>query len=398
MAIEIIVPRLGWSMEEGKFVAWLKQDGESVRAGEALFSIEGDKAVQEIESIDSGLLRIAPSAPAPGETIHVGDILGYLLSAGEALPDATPSPKVTDRGTIADQSIPNTASAPISAFPQARPTPAISPRALRVATELGVDWSMIRGSGRTGRIREKDIRGAVTRPTAAPLPSMREAIARRMLQSVRSTAPVTLHTTACADGLVRLRHHVKAAAGNSSAVVPSYTDMLVKLAAAALELHPALNASWDNDNLVPSSSIHIGVAVDTEAGLLVPVIRDVPRFSLREIASRSLELITRARARKLSADEMQGGTFTVTSLGSFGIDAFTPIINYPQCAILGVGRILRQPVADANNIVLRDIISLSLTFDHRALDGAPAARFLQTLCGLIEKETGDPNMKSHLLS
>lgn len=399
MPIEVIIPRLGWSMEEGKFVAWLKQDGELVQAGEALFGIEGDKAVQEIESIDRGILRIAPKAPAPGETIHVGDLLGYLLSPGEELPAAAVPSKVAERATMADQSFPQTGRAPVSNSPQARPTPAISPRALRVAAELSVDWSTIRGSGRTGRIREKDVRAAAARPsTSAPTTGMRDAIARRMLHSLRSTAPVTLHTTACANGLVKLRHQLKTGANDSSTVVPSFTDMLVKLTAAALELHPALNSCWDGDHLVPSSSIHMGVAVDTEAGLLVPVIRDVPRLSLQELASRSQELIARARARKLASDEMQGGTFTLTSLGAFGIDAFTPIINYPQCAILGVGRIQRQPVADGDSIVLRDIISLSLTFDHRAFDGAPAARFLQTLCGLIEQETGDPEMNSLLHS
>jgi pyruvate dehydrogenase E2 component (dihydrolipoamide acetyltransferase) len=267
---------------------------------------------------------------------------------------------------------------------------------LRVAAELGVDWSAIRGSGSTGRIRERDVRAAVGRPAVATLGGTRETIARRMLESVRSTAPVTLHTTARADGLVKLRQHWKTGAGGTDAPLPSYTDMLVKLAAIALELHPTLNALWDTDNLVPSTSIQIGIAVDTDAGLLVPVIRNVPRLCLREVASRSKALIDRARARKLSSDEMQGGTFTVTSLGAFGIDAFTPIINYPQCAVLGVGRIQRQPVAEGDNVVLRDIISLSLTFDHRALDGAPAARFLQTLRRLIEKESGDAQEESVL--
>ena len=171
---------------------------------------------------------------------------------------------------------------------------------------------------------------------------------------------------------------------NAPTIVPTYNDILVKLVAAALQKHPVLNSRWEGETLRACSAIHIGIAVDTEAGLLVPVIRDVTTLTLHEVALRSRNLIERAHSKRLKADELRGGTFTVTSLGSFGIDAFTPIINYPECAILGVGRILRQPVAVGETIALRDIITLSLTFDHRALDGAPAARFLQTLTKLVE--------------
>jgi len=171
-------------------------------------------------------------------------------------------------------------------------------------------------------------------------------------------------------------------------VVPTYNNILVKLVAAALQKHPVLNSRWEGEILRTCSSIHIGIAVDTATGLLVPVIRDVPTLTLNEVALGSRNLIQRAHSKRLKADELQGGTFTVTSLGSFGIDAFTPIINYPECAILGVGRILRQPVAVEEIIALRDVITLSLTFDHRALDGAPAARFLQTLTKLIDSPSG----------
>jgi pyruvate dehydrogenase E2 component (dihydrolipoamide acetyltransferase) len=166
--------------------------------------------------------------------------------------------------------------------------------------------------------------------------------------------------------------------------VPSYTDFLVKLTAIALEKHSLLNASWVDDEIHLSDGIHIGIAVDTDAGLLVPVLRDVPALGLKQVAARARDLIERARARKLMLDELQGGTFTITNLGAFGIDAFTPLINVPQCAILGVGRIARRPVVFGEQIVARDQLTLSLTFDHRIVDGAPAARFLQTLCGLIE--------------
>ena len=206
-----------------------------------------------------------------------------------------------------------------------------------------------------------------------------------MVASLRDTAPVTLTTTVDATNLVSLRDQFRAvAAGGDDAVVPGYTDFFVKLAASALQRHPMLNARWDGDEIIMSQDVHIGIAADTDAGLLVPVIADVPALSLRQLAARSRDLVDRARRGLLRASEMQGGTFTVTSLGAFGVDAFTPIINIPQCAILGVGRIRRRPAAVGHRVVPRDEVTLSLTFDHRIVDGAPAARFLQTLSQFVE--------------
>jgi pyruvate dehydrogenase E2 component (dihydrolipoamide acetyltransferase) len=260
-----------------------------------------------------------------------------------------------------------------------------------LAIELGVDWTGISGTGKTGRIRERDVRGTSASHTAssasqrfAALSPTRKTIAGRMLQSARSTAPVTLTTQADATNLVNLREQFKSAGSTAADPVPGYTDFFVKLAACALQQHPEMNVCWASDRLVHMERIDIGIAVDTEAGLLVPVLRGVPGMGLRQLAVAALDLITRARARKLSASEMQGGTFTVTSLGAYGIDSFSPIINYPEIAILGVGRIQRQPVVSGDQVVVRDHVTLSLTFDHCAVDGAPAARFLQTLCKIIE--------------
>jgi pyruvate dehydrogenase E2 component (dihydrolipoamide acetyltransferase) len=204
-----------------------------------------------------------------------------------------------------------------------------------------------------------------------------------MLASHRSTAPVTLTTTADATNLVNLRNQFKAAVPGA-ADVPSYTDFLVKLTASALVKHPLLNSRWEGEQIVTPPGIHIGVAVDTDAGLLVPVVRDVPALGLRQLSARSRDLAARARAGTLTADELRGGTFTLTNLGAFGIDTFTPLINYPQCAILGAGRIERRPIVVAEQVVVRDQLALSLTFDHRIVDGAPAARFLQTLRTILE--------------
>jgi len=383
MPIRITVPRLGWSMDEGTFSEWLKRDGEPVLAGDLLFALDSDKVTQEVESLDSGVLHIPADAPKQGDKVTVGQLLGYLLAAGESIPIAdslaavpVPPVKLSSPPVIV----------PVSASsPQASADTLISsPRARRVASELGVDWVGVPGTGRGGRIREVDIRNAAAAHKPMSLSSTRRMIGERMLASRQKTAAVTLHTTADATSLVRLRNELKTAASTAEGIIPTYNDMLVKLVAASLQKHPVLNSRWEGENLRACSAIHIGIAVDTETGLLAPVIRDVGTLTLREVALRSRNLIERARSRRLSGDELRGATFTITTLGSFGIDAFTPIINYPECAILGVGRILRQPVAVGETMALRDIITLSLTFDHRALDGAPAARFLQTLTRFVE--------------
>jgi pyruvate dehydrogenase E2 component (dihydrolipoamide acetyltransferase) len=259
---------------------------------------------------------------------------------------------------------------------------AITPRARRLAARLGVSASQVRGSGRNGRVRERDVAALVPSvpQQAVPLTPTRKVIAARMIESRRTTAPVTLTSIVDATNLVNLREQFKSAGGDS---VPSYTDFFVKLAAVALQKHPQLASRWTTAGIVPATSIDIGFAVDTDAGLLVPVVREVPALGLRQVAARSHELIDRARKGELSPRDMIGACFTITNLGAFGIDAFTPIINPPECAILGVGRIERRPVMDGDRVVGRDMVTLSLTFDHRIVDGAPAARFLQTLAGCV---------------
>ena len=204
-----------------------------------------------------------------------------------------------------------------------------------------------------------------------------------MVAGRAATAPVTLTTTVDATNLVNLRGQFRAAEADRG-LVPSYTDFVVKLTAVALRDHPLLNARWEGDRIDLAAEAHIGIAVDTEAGLLVPVIRGAGDLGLRRIAERSRDLVARARAGTLAAAEMQGGTFTITNLGAFGIEAFTPIINLPECAILGLGRIAREPVFVGDRVEARERLILSLTFDHRIVDGAPAARFLQDVGRRIE--------------
>ena len=402
MPIAITIPRLGWNMEEGVFAGWLKRDGEAVRMGEPLFSLEGDKATQDVESIDPGILTIPPTAPAVGDRLPVGAVIGYLLGPGERAPveAADPAARVplaacppvlaaSDTGGQAASGTQDQTSLNRSRT-HGRNGPRSTPLARRIARERGIDWTTLRGTGQGGRIRRADVLeaasagAATTAPTRSiPIGPARRTIAARMVESQRTAAPVTLTTTVDATNLVNLRRQYKDA-GPPDRDAPGLTDILVKLTALALRDHPMLHARWAGDRIELPEEPHIGIAVDTEAGLLVPVIRGAAGLGLGEIAGRSRDLIARARERKLLPGEMQGGTFTITNLGAFGIEAFTPIINPPECAILGVGRIARQPVMEGDRVVPRERMPLSLTFDHRVVDGAPAARFLRHLGRLIE--------------
>ncbi len=461
MPFEVVMPRLGWNMETGRLGQWLKQDGERVEAGELLFTVEGDKATQEVEALESGILRIPPDAPPPGLEVAVGTLLGYLVQPGEAVPFAA-SPMSAPAVERIGESAARTAGQDATRTTQDGPT--ISPRACRVARELKVDWSGLKGSGRTGRIVERDVRQAAaaqaarapterisplarrlaaelgvdidqlaskipgrrieradieaaarevaaavpavappTRAVPAPLPAaptptmpipagavapistVRRTIAERMATSAHTVAAVTLTTEADATELVRLRKQLK---DDGSQPVPSYNDLLAKLVAQALLEHPAVNARFEGDTIVQAATANVGLAVDTERGLLVPVLRDVQVKSIRQIARESAALIEKVRSGRITLDELKGGTFTITNMGMFEIDAFTPIINLPECAILGIGRIIPKQVvvdAEAERVAMRHMMFLSLTFDHRLVDGAPAARFLQRVKQYVEK-------------
>lgn len=382
MAIEVVMPRLGWTMEEGTLVEWLKASGEPVHTGDLLFTVESDKALNEVEAFDAGTLHIPANAPVPGDSVPVGTVLGYLLGEGETPPEKVPPPSRSAAKGVTGGGAP---SPPPSPPASGGAKPAISPRARRLAQELGVDWEHLIGTGRTGRITEDDVRAAAPADSAAeetddakriPMNPIRQAVAERVVASHRDGAPVTLTAELDATALVEHRQRARPR--------PGYIDYLIRFAALALERHPALNSSLRGGDILLHTGIHIGFAVDVEAGLLVPVVRDANRKSVEEIARQSARLSRRARRGELTSQEMTGGTFTITNLGAAGIDAFTPIVNPPQCAILGLGRIAQRPAVHEGRVVPRWLTVVSLTFDHRLVDGAPAARFLATLRELVE--------------
>ena len=381
MAEEIAMPRLGWTMEEGTLVEWLKTEGEQVETGEILFTVESDKALNEIETFSSGILCIPPGAPQPGDTVPVGTLLGYLLQTGEEMPTERASASGDPASPIPVPATLHNQPTPAAKPPSTKGNPTISPRARRIANELNISWHHIKGTGQTGRIIERDIRAVTAQPPGST-GHIRELIANRLWQSQNETAAVTLTTEADATGLVDLRAGFKASQGTDA---PTYNHMIAKLTALALGEHPALNASWQNGAPHQYESVHLGLAVDTEGGLLVPVIRDADSKSLAQIATEARALALKARRHTLGPDALQGGTFTISNLGMYGIDAFTPIINLPQAAILGLGRIVEKPAVFQGQVVPRALMALSLTFDHRILDGGPAARFLDRVRTFIEQ-------------
>lgn len=446
MAYEIVVPRLGLTMEEGRIVEWFKGSGESVEVGEPLFSVETDKVVSEIEAPVSGIIHQLPDlSPDP---MPIGTVIGYILAVGEEPPFAggdKPTPAAAAPVLEAESS------PPVAGDPElmTQDRKLSSPAARRRAQELGIDWHTIQRPGggpilvthvesaaaamtasprikaspvakrlaeaagvdlaelaaqMPGQeIRRADVEAAIAArakaevstpspvtPTATsgetmPVTPTRRIIAQRMLEGSQSTASVTLTTEADATDLVAVREQFKAALGPREMVIPTYTDLLIKLTSIALAEHPMLNATWQEDRIIIPDSIHIAMAVDVKEGLIVPVIRDVPAKSIQQIAEESRTLAQAARNRRLSLDDLQGGTFTITNLGTYGIDAFTPIINLPQCAILGVGRIIEKPAMFEGKMTPRQLLALSLTFDHRVVDGGPAARFLNTIREYVEQ-------------
>lgn len=440
MAYEIVIPRLGLTMENGRVVRWYRQERENVAAGEPLFAVETDKAIQDVEAPVSG--TVLHVAGLPAEPLPIGTVIGYIVAAGEGVPlirttlaepaaaagrESVPaSSTVAGTGrSVAGKKLSSPAArcraeelgidwrqierpggGPIllthveQAARSSAPPGAlrVSPLARRMAAESGLDLAEVAAGTPSARIRSEDIQAAVAARGVAsaqssssaivgkamPITQMRRIIAQRMTEAAHGTAPVSLTTEADATELVSVREQLKAALLPQGRVVPTFTDLLIKLTAWALQEHPMLNAQWRGDEIVIPQHVHIAVAVDTEAGLLVPVVRHVLSKTIEQIAAEAHSLAERARTRQLGPDELQGGTFTITNLGMFGIDAFTPIINLPQCAVLGVGRISEKPVVWEDEIAVRRMMVLSLTFDHRLVDGGPAARFLNTVREYVE--------------
>jgi pyruvate dehydrogenase E2 component (dihydrolipoamide acetyltransferase) len=445
MATEVIMPKLGQTMEEGTIVEWLKREGDPVRRGEVVYTTESDKATLEVESPTRGFLRRI--LVAAGETVPVLTVVGLITRTADEDISGVEFQGSGSRSQVAEATA-SPAAEPetlkptagrVFASPRARKLarerevdlaevlgtgpggrvverdvmavletlPKATPVARRLADQAGLDLRAVRGSGPGGRITKDDVErtlselrvveaAAPAKPetpkleTLKPLTGVRAVIARRMAESHRTTAPVTLTTEADATAFVEVREGLKASLADELGFNLGYNDLLIKLVARALREFPYMNARLEDTSdgsgvIRHLDEVNVALAVDTERGLLVPVVRAADRKGLVEIAREVRELVARAQSGQALPDELSGSTFTITNLGMYEIDAFTPIINLPETAILGVGRIVARPAVVDGGVGVRQRMWLSLTFDHRLVDGAPAARFLQRIKQFIEE-------------
>ncbi|MCC6389339.1 MAG: 2-oxo acid dehydrogenase subunit E2 [Bryobacterales bacterium] len=379
MPVQLTMPKLGLTMTEGVLSRWVAREGQEISKGQMLFEVETDKLVMEVEAEAGGVLHIAAEE---GTTVPVLGVVGYLLTPGEEPAQIVSSPKDLPGDDFRTEITPP---APPPAEPIQRRL--VSPAARRRARELGADIDQVPPATPDGRVTVADVEahaaqaGKAPEPIRVPVSGARRVIAERMLASSQHTAPVTLTSEVDAGELAGLRERLRTQLG----IPISYNAMLVRIAARCLEEFPYVNARQEGEAVILLPEISIGVAVDTARGLLAPVVRNAERKSLAKIARELDRLAQAAIAGKSQPEDFQGRTFTITNLGSLGVDAFTPIINLPEIAILGVGRIQQKPVAWESGIALRHRLTLSLTFDHRLIDGAPAARFLKRLAELVEK-------------
>ncbi len=441
--IEIVMPRMGLTMESGVFLKWLKQTGEPVRNGEPLFEIETDKSIVQVEAMDEGLL--SQTLAVPGETYPVGAVLGYLTRSEGGLtstPDQNkqnrPLPSVPQMETATPIYPPP--SAKVKASPAARrlarqfgvdlaqiqgtgpagrivawnvravaeqPQPIItpplqtrvSPLAQRIAADLGVDLRQVKGSGPGGSITRQDVEAAYQRqqqpaqpvpetaveePILEPLTPIQRRMAERMSQSFGSAPHFYLQAEVDGRNLVALRQSLLQPLENRYGIHLTYTDLLIYFTARLLPRHPLVMAQWSEKGLAKFSQVHLGIAVDTEQGLFVPVLRNADQLGLVEISRRRADLTERARQGKLLPQDYEQGVFTLTNLGMLRVDVFQAILNPPQAAILAVGRIKERPMIENHEVIVAPMFTLSLSADHRVLDGAKAARFLSELVEWLE--------------
>ena len=396
MAKKIIMPKQGLQMEVGIITQWLHQEGDQIKEGEPLFEMETDKLAITIDASASGtLLKILAEE---GEEIPVAqtiaivgepgeDISGLLAAEGGAAEAAAPAPTPAPAAEAAAPA-PTPAPAQAQAAPEGRVF--ATPRAKMHAEERGVTLDGVKGSGPEGLIIDRDVPAqaaaapAVAAPAAAdnvvPLTGMRRIIAQRMHDSLTQLAQANHRMEVDMSEAVRMREQLKALG-----VKVSYNDLVIRCVARALTEHRRMNAVMTDSAIIEKGSVNIGMAVATDTGLLVPVIRDADRLSLTQISAVAHDLGKRGKEGGLKPDELSGGTFTVTNLGMFGIDSFTPIINAPEAGILGVGQIKKRAVVlEDDSIAVRPMMWLSLTYDHRVVDGAPAAQFLKRIKELLE--------------
>jgi pyruvate dehydrogenase E2 component (dihydrolipoamide acetyltransferase) len=391
MAIPVLMPKIGLTMVEGKIVEWKKKEGDWVKKGEILFVFETEKVTIEVEAPDSGVLGkiLVPVE----ETAPVGAVVGLLLSKEGELVEVpaekkeTPSPR--------KEVLPGE----WGASPPSRVR--ATPLAKKMSRIRGLDWRQVPGSGPGGRIRRADVERVLSgQPPSKPpeeardqraekgklikMTGMRRMIARKMLASKVETAQIYMSNSIDATRILEYREKLLPVVDRAVGVRLTITDILMRVTAAAISLHPVMNTRWTPEGILWLEDIHMGLAMALEEGLIVPVIRDIGEKTLAEIAKVRAQLVEKGKKGKLIPDDMKGSTFTLSSLGMYGVEEFCPIINQPETAILGVGAILEKPVVMNKEVGVRPIMKVTLSYDHRVIDGARAAEFMKTLKAHLE--------------
>jgi len=419
VATEVIMPKVDMVMETGTFVEWLKKEGDHVHKGDPLFIITTDKANIELESPGDGIL--AGTRAKPNDVIPVTEVIGYILAAGESLPaKAAPQPAVA--AAVAAPSAAPEPAAPGNGAKQPGKVRA-TPLARRMAHDLGVDLKQVSGRGPRGRIHKADVLAhqkpqppaarpgapaaapATAAPLAVPTPAgspaqvplpdarrkqvvplsgPRKIIAERMALSAFTAPHITLSLRVDMTEAIRLRERVLEPIQAQTGQRVSYTAILARAVATVLPRHPYLNASLSDGSIILWDDVHLGIAASVEENLIVPVIREAQNRSLGQIVAALADLTDRARNRRLTPAEMTGSTFTISNLGMFGIESFTAIINPPEAAILAVGKMVDTPVTIEGQMVMRPMMQLTVSADHRISDGATVARFLSELKATLE--------------
>jgi len=385
MAIQVLMPKIGLTMAEGKIVEWRKKEGDRVEKGEVLFVFETEKVTFDVESPDSGFL--AKILVQLDETVPIGTVVSLLVEEeGEKveIPAERPAALLEEREKREGE-IKTPSSERIRATPLAR----------KMAKKHGLDLRKIGPAWSGERIRRIDVEKALQTKGPEPirrgdaeklvkLTGMRRIIAQRMLASKIETAQAYMSNTIDATRILEAREKLLPVVEKMTGGRLTITDLLMKITASAISLHPVINTRWSQEGILWFEAIHMGMAMALEEGLVVPVIRDIGKKPLSEVSKARAELVERGRKGMLTPDDMKGSTFTLSSLGMYGVEEFTAIINQPESAILAVGSILDKPVALHKEIVIRPMMKMTLSYDHRVIDGAKAAQFMKTFKELME--------------
>jgi len=406
MPLDIVMPKLGLTMTEGLIVEWKKNEGEEVKKGDVLFVLETEKVTYEVEAPEDGILgKIMVQAQ---ETVPVGAIVAYLLKPGEDAASlaiiASPDKPVSEAAAGVDAPV-ATEQAQLVAGDRIKATPL----AKKMAKAMGLELGGIKGTGPAGRVTSEDVERAqktaaenpaatvaaapavlvATLPEAeghvTPFTGMRRTIAKKMLASKVEAAQAYMGNTIDATRIQELRKVLLPHIEKKQGVRITITDIMMKITGAALREHPVINTRWTDKGVLFLPDVHMGMAMALGEGLIVPVIRDINKKSYGQIAADRVQLIQKGKENKFLPDDIKNGTFTLSAMGMFGLETFTAIINQPENAILAVGAIIDKPVVVAGEIVVRPMMTVNLTYDHRAIDGAEAGKFMRTLKEMLEE-------------